>query len=189
MNSVYAGSNFHDNLSHYIERSTKLDTAFWSSAEARQALVHAQKALALRPRSSRMHYRVGYLAKQMKLSDLAVKSLRRALELGPTDFRQALMMDLGTLEIERREFVAAESTFVELLARGGDSADVRTALALALMYQGRLPDMMVQVDLVARDENRTEARRGLMVLVTMLNRLGHEQQAHAVQAMIASLPP
>jgi tetratricopeptide (TPR) repeat protein len=171
LNSDFARSHLHDDLSHVLE----------GRGRPQDALVHAVAAATLRPGAARMHYRIGYLARRHGDPAVAERSFAEAVRLAP-DFFDA-RHELGMTLVGRS---AWEDALVHLRAASDlRPADIRVRanLAVALINAGRVDDAAPEVRWIAASPDPAR-ERALANVIRALEAAGAPEAAARVRELL-----
>lgn len=135
---------------HYLNARTKAESG--SKVGERDALVSAERAVALDPHNYRYNYYCGSLYREFYLYELALPLLRRSVEQEPNAAQSQLELADCYFDIDKGELAIPHYRAALKLEASSDRCDmIRVKLSQCLLTSGRTPEANLLINRLLKD--------------------------------------
>jgi tetratricopeptide (TPR) repeat protein len=134
---------------NFAEAYYRRSMAYLALNNSETALRDINRAIEIAPDNGDYLYQQGSVYANRKQYNEAISSLRNALNFRPTN-RNQVELQLGTVQIELRDYPNAETTFNNILRRDANYVDARFQLANLYLLTGQLQRASEQYQTVLR---------------------------------------
>ena len=156
-----------------------------SRQDAGAAIAHAERALALRPRSHSIHAELGVALMQAGRLDEARQHLERAIAIAPDPWRYH--SELGLVLVRLRDLKGAEREYLRAVEVQPSLEEPRQLLAEFYLALGRSDEAAHRLDeIVARFPNSKSADINRVFVLSQQER--HDEAIHLATFLVAGNP-